>query len=360
MAKLSDPLLERHSMMEDDWLVEDGDTFVSPLVEERPGQTVMFGERIRNGAISADVTILESLPRRTGEPSMEVTLMARYTSPDAYYYAGTGAFYAKFFIGKVLPGPIWQARRWVGQHTSVFPNKKYRLRLEFNGGQISLYENDVLQMTVVDDDYQSGQCGLAAWRTRARFENVRITKAQPRAFVIMPFASELDFVHGVIEKTVKSFGIECIRADQIAISRPVMDDVKAQIAGADLVIVDFTGRNPNVYYEAGLADAWKKDWIVLAQSSEDMTFDVRHIRSIRYTNTMGADEQLADDLAKALIALKYERKPKGDEHEPGRSHQEPRSEEDPDARRRGDPRHDHGGGAGGDRKPAAKKTQARR
>ena len=56
---------------------------------------------------------------------------------------------------------------------------------------------------------------------------------------------------------------------------------------------------------AGLAEAWKKDWIVLAQSSDDMTFDVRHIRSIRYTNTMGADVKLAQDLSNALIALGY-------------------------------------------------------
>jgi hypothetical protein len=82
-----------------------------------------------------------------------------------------------------------------------------------------------------------------------------------------------------------------------------MDEVKKRIAGADLVIVDFTGRNPNVYYEAGLADAWQKDWIVLAQASEDMTFDVRHIGSIRYSNTMCADAKLREDLEKAMQAL---------------------------------------------------------
>ena len=53
------------------------------------------------------------------------------------------------------------------------------------------------------------------------------------------------------------------------------------------------------------ADAWRKDWIVLAQASEDMTFDVRHIRSIRYTNTMGADVRLREELGKALAALGY-------------------------------------------------------
>ncbi len=134
---------------------------------------------------------------------------------------------------------------------------------------------------------------------------MHLQKAKPRAFVIMPFTSELDFVHGVIERTITRYGIDCVRADQIAISRPVMEDVKSQIAEADLVIVDFTGKNPNVYYEAGLADAWKKDWIVLAQSTDDLTFDVQHIRCIKYSNTMGADVKLQAALEKALTALKY-------------------------------------------------------
>jgi hypothetical protein len=164
---------------------------------------------------------------------------------------------------------------------------------------------------VIDESYQTGQCGLAAWKTRAHFANVRVRKAKPRAFVIMPFSSELDFVHRVIERTITHYGIECVRADQIAVSRPVMEDVKTQIAEADLVIVDFTGKNPNVYYEAGLADAWKKDWIVLGQSTDDLTFDVRHIRSIQYSNTMGADKKLEADLENALKALQYKSESSG-------------------------------------------------
>jgi uncharacterized protein (DUF1697 family) len=47
--------------------------------------------------------------------------------------------------------------------------------------------------------------------------------------------------------------------------------VKKKIAEADLVIVDFSGKNPNVYYEAGLADAMGKDWIFLVQDTSDLS-----------------------------------------------------------------------------------------
>ena len=305
MADMLKVGLERHAVLEDDWKVENN-VFESPLVEERLGQMLLFGERLRNGSISADITILETnLRRATNIPAMEAALVLRYAAPDAYFYAGTGAFGAKFFIGKVVSGPIWQAKKWIGESSSIRKNKAYQLRVDFAGSQITFYENDVQQLVIADESYQTGQCGLATWQTRARFENVQVRKAKPRAFVIMPFKSELEFVHGVIERTITRYGIDCVRADQIAISRPVMEDVKAQIAEADLVIVDFTGKNPNVYYEAGLADAWKKDWIVLAQSTEDLTFDVRHIRCIQYSNTMGADVKLQAALENALGALKY-------------------------------------------------------
>jgi hypothetical protein len=310
MAEMSQLAVDHYAMLEDDWKVE-GTSFESPLVKDRPGQTLLFGARLRNGSVSADITLLESHTRQaSGEPAMEAALVVRYGAADSYFYAGTGAFHAKLFIGKVNPGPLWQSRAWVGQHAALLKNKKYRLRVEFSGSQIALYENDVQQLVVIDETYQIGQCGLAAWKTHARFDNVQVCKARPRAFVIMPFKSELDFVHEVIEQTVDSHGIDCVRADQIAISRPVMEDVKTQIAEADLVIVDFTGKNPNVYYEAGLADAWQKDWIVLTQTTDDLTFDVRHIRSIQYSNTMGADKKLKADLENALKALQY--KPEGE------------------------------------------------
>ena len=191
----------------------------------------------------------------------------------------------------------------------MIAGKTYHLRVDFNGGQITVYENQVQQFTVQDDAYVRGQFGLRTWRTQALFENERIQPAQPRCFVVMPFASELGFVYHTIKEVIESYQIACERADEVYLSSPVMEDVKQRISEADLVLVDFTGRNPNVYYEAGLADAFKKDWIVLAQTSDDMTFDVRHIRSIRYSNTMGADIRLRDDLNQALRGLGYKLPP---------------------------------------------------
>lgn len=293
------------SVLNDDWEVLGDDTFVSPLNAKEGNQMMVFADFVKNGWISADITPLEGSPRREGIKSTEASLVFRYGGQDAFYYAGLSAFNTRFFVAKVLQGPLYVARGWVGNSTSVRYNKTYRLRVEFNGSQIKLYENGVQQLVVYDEHFQRGQLGLAAWKCRARFENVQYGTAQPVAFVVMPFSSELKFVYGVIKSVAEAYGMRCERADESFISRPVMEEVKKKIAEADLVFVDFTGRNPNVYYEAGLAEAWKKDWIVMAQASEDMTFDVRHIGSIRYSNTMGADVTLREDLKQAIEALGY-------------------------------------------------------
>jgi hypothetical protein len=295
----------KYSMLDDDWIIGDDGSFESVLSDSSPEQRLFFSPRFKNGSISADITPLEAAPRRGGEARLEAALICRSSGSDGFYYAGMGAWDTKFFIGRMNAGPFYQLREYVGRGASVAPKKTYRLRLDFNGSQLTLFENDVQQLQLRDEGLQIGQCGLRTWMTRARFTNVQVKRAKPRAFVVMPFTSELDFVHGVVRSTVESYGCDVVRADEVFLSRPVMDDVKTMIAEADLVIVDFTGKNPNVYYEAGLADAWKKDWIVLVQSTDDLTFDVRHIRSIRYSNTMGADRKLEANLRSAMEALGY-------------------------------------------------------
>jgi hypothetical protein len=114
-------------------------------------------------------------------------------------------------------------------------------------------------ISVIDDSYRAGFCGLRTNRTEARFGDVDITFARPRCFVIMPFAPELDFVYQVIKETVEQHGAKCERGDERLVSEPI--DVKDHIASADLVIIDFTDRNPNFYFEAGMAVGLRKTLI---------------------------------------------------------------------------------------------------
>lgn len=104
-------------------------------------------------------------------------------------------------------------------------------------------------------------------------------------FVLMPFKEILRPVYeDHISKVVRRIGLECLRADKIFSNRPIVDDVLDAVRNARIVISDLTENNPNVFYETGYCHALGKEVILVTQNDE-VPFDLRHIRQIRYEYT---------------------------------------------------------------------------
>ena len=72
------------------------------------------------------------------------------------------------------------------------------------------------------------------------------------------------------------------RADEIYGVKPVMHDIARSIEKARVIIAVMTGGNRNVNYELGLAHAWSKPSIMIAESMEDIPFDYHHLRVTLY------------------------------------------------------------------------------
>ena len=293
--------LSKWAFLEDEWKVDAGG-FEAPAKQRSSSQTLLFNEPLKDARITTAITLGKSFGQRwQGQAAAEANVIFRYIAQDQYYYAGIGAWGTKFHISKAIAGPTWLRLASVGSAEALEEGRTYQFRVECQGAKILLLENETKVLEAYDDDYGTGRWGFHTWKTRARFETQPPEKSRLQCFVAMPFAAELDGVFELIESVVESYeNIECTRADQLSVSRPIMEDVRNEIARADLIIVDLTGRNPNVYYEAGMAAAWKKNWIVIAQSPDDLTFDVAQIRSIIYTNRLGGGVELEARLRKAI------------------------------------------------------------
>jgi hypothetical protein len=80
-------------------------------------------------------------------------------------------------------------------------------------------------------------------------------------FIVMPFSVESlnivyeDFVRPTLVDRCQ-FRPEC--GDDVFGSNVIMDDITKSIRRARLIIADLTGRNPNVFYEVGIAHALNK------------------------------------------------------------------------------------------------------
>jgi hypothetical protein len=71
---------------------------------------------------------------------------------------------------------------------------------------------------------------------------------KPFAFVLMPFDREFDDVYSLgIKGAVEQAGMLAQRVDEQVFHREgILERIYNQIEGADVIIADMSGRNPNV------------------------------------------------------------------------------------------------------------------
>ena len=112
-----------------------------------------------------------------------------------------------------------------------------------------------------------------------------------RIAVMMPFQAEFDSVWRTLKAVGEAGGWVCQRADDIWEDSVLVNDVVALIARSKVVVCDLTGRNANVFYEAGIAHTLGRDVVLITQSPDDIPFDLRHHRYIQYLRN---DEGLSD------------------------------------------------------------------
>jgi hypothetical protein len=102
----------------------------------------------------------------------------------------------------------------------------------------------------------------------------------------MPFAASFDDAYELaIKPACDAAGAYAERIDEQIFQENILQRMYNQVARADLVIADLSGRNANVFYEAGYAHACRKQVIFLAHDAAEVPFDVRAYPPVFY----GAD-----------------------------------------------------------------------
>jgi hypothetical protein len=104
------------------------------------------------------------------------------------------------------------------------------------------------------------------------------------ASAMMPFDAGFNAVYDAIRQAADAAGLRCRRADDIWENAAIIQDVVALIDRSRVVVCDVSGRNPNVFYEAGIAHTLGREVILITQSEHDIPFDLRHLRHVRYLN----------------------------------------------------------------------------
>jgi hypothetical protein len=102
-------------------------------------------------------------------------------------------------------------------------------------------------------------------------------------FIMMPFGPWFDrYYKEIYQPACKDAGLEPIRADSLFSSGSVMEQIWEQIKNSKVLLAELTGKNPNVFYELGLAHAARKPVVFVTADIDDVPFDLRHLRVVVY------------------------------------------------------------------------------
>jgi hypothetical protein len=116
----------------------------------------------------------------------------------------------------------------------------------------------------------------------------------------MPFQAELNYFYLYIRKYLQEkYSLRVERADHRILTKPLLQKIRDQILECDVVIGDITGRNANVFYELGIADAHEKPVILITQDSpSEAPVDIRHLEFIQYD--LAQHQEFLDKLDNAI------------------------------------------------------------
>ncbi len=134
----------------------------------------------------------------------------------------------------------------------------------------------------------------------------------PHAFVAMPFGKKpgpdgtvIDFnaiYEDLLKPAIEAAGLEVFRADEEQAAGDIKTDMFQELLIADLVVVDLTLDNPNVWYELGVRHALRARGVVLVQGPRaNQPFDIYTDRKYRYSLKDGLPDPTTQDSDKAKI-----------------------------------------------------------
>jgi len=122
-------------------------------------------------------------------------------------------------------------------------------------------------------------------KTRKQLKT-RVGAPKDICFVLMPFGGWLDnYYETIYRPAIDASGLEPHRADDLFRPSTIVNDIWAYTRRAKLLLADLSGRNPNVFYELGLAHALAKPAILVAESMEEIPLIFARFGSSSMTRT---------------------------------------------------------------------------
>jgi hypothetical protein len=167
--------------------------------------------------------------------------------------------------------------------SEAFPEFRQIFVESLDTAQLLEKHGDKLRVIDITAGGQASTSDVSSERIKKLGRGVSIS-ATDTCFVMQPFSPPLgDYYEKIYKPAIERVNLKPVRADaDIFGTGKIIDQVFEGIVSAKVLVAELTTRNPNVFYELGVAHALRKPVVLVSSTEADVPFDLQHIRVIYY------------------------------------------------------------------------------
>lgn len=119
---------------------------------------------------------------------------------------------------------------------------------------------------------------------------------------LTPFHKDCTQTFDVIKSVCSEVNLRCFRGDEQYKEVDILDHILKLMVRSRLIIANIDGRNPNVFYELGIAHALEKGVILISDSIQDLPIDIKSKYIVIYNDHIDLHNQLRKEITRALVS----------------------------------------------------------
>lgn len=135
-------------------------------------------------------------------------------------------------------------------------------------------------------------------------------KNKTECFVIMPISSQIGYEEGhfqlvyedIIQPSIEATGMSSYRADETNNTNLIHLDILRRVIETPIAVCDMSSKNPNVFYELGMRQAFDMPTVLIKDDVTDTPFDISSLRYVTYNKVMKHRDVISvtKELSKAI------------------------------------------------------------
>lgn len=122
-------------------------------------------------------------------------------------------------------------------------------------------------------------------------------------FFLTPFHNDFEKEYYTVKDICSKLDLQCTRGDEDFVKGSVLKYILHKIMSSSIIIANLNGRNPNVYYELGIAHSLGKPVILITNEAnfKNIPFDLQSNKLIIYNTEQELRNSLTSALARTFV-----------------------------------------------------------